>query len=113
MIARVFVREKIYAASILYITAKKSFCNEIFLQGICEFCEAKLVSKPRACNHGEIIMKNTKSTSIKYSLILIPLMLAAALLASCENLVTRTPHESTGGGTNKARIPGTKAKAAR
>ncbi len=78
----------------------------------CEFCEAKLVSKPQTCNHGESIMKNMNPISPKHKLILISIMLAAALLASCENLVTRTPHESTGGGTNKARIPGTKAKAA-
>ncbi|MDE7291083.1 MAG: hypothetical protein K2N58_03455 [Treponemataceae bacterium] len=33
----------------------------------------------------------------KYKAILV--MLAAALLPSCENLISRTPHEITGGGT--------------
>ncbi|MDE7290689.1 MAG: hypothetical protein K2N58_01440 [Treponemataceae bacterium] len=38
-----------------------------------------------------------KSISFKYKAILI--MLAAALLASCENLISRTPSGITGGGT--------------
>ncbi len=42
-------------------------------------------------------MQTKKSISFKYKAILI--MLATAILASCENLISRTPQEITGGGT--------------
>ncbi|MDE7291495.1 MAG: hypothetical protein K2N58_05560 [Treponemataceae bacterium] len=41
-------------------------------------------------------MQTNKTISFKYKAILI--MLAAALLASCENLISRTPRETMGGG---------------
>ncbi len=42
-------------------------------------------------------MQIKKSISFKYKAILI--MLVAAFLASCENLISRTPQEIMGGGT--------------
>ncbi len=45
----------------------------------------------------EKMTQTKKSISFKHKAILI--MLAAALLASCENLISRTPQEITGGGT--------------
>ena len=46
-----------------------------------------------------------KSISFKYKAFFIPLMFAAALLSSCENLISRTPQEITGGGTSDPKIP--------